>query len=131
MVTAVLLAVVLIPAWLFAPNFPLVLAGAFLMQFMVQGAWGVVPAHINELSPDALRGFFPGFAYQVGVLIASVSPYVETRLGENFGYGRAMGFFAAAVLIVGALVIGLGPEAKGIEFGRGQAAGASPEADRA
>jgi SHS family lactate transporter-like MFS transporter len=130
MVTAVLLALVVIPVWLFAPNFPLVLLGAFLMQFMVQGAWGVVPAHINELSPDILRGFFPGFAYQVGVLIASVSPYVETRLGEHFGYGRAMGVFAAVVLFLGAFVIGFGPEAKGIEFGRGPAAAASPEANR-
>jgi SHS family lactate transporter-like MFS transporter len=120
MVSAVLLAVVLIPLWLFAPNFSLVLVGAFLIQFMVQGAWGVIPAHINELSPDALRGFFPGFAYQIGVLIASISPYVESRLGERFGYGRAMGGFAAVVLIVGAFVIGLGPEAKGAIFGRGE-----------
>jgi SHS family lactate transporter-like MFS transporter len=119
MVTAVLLALLLVPLWMFAPSFPLVLLGAFLMQFMVQGAWGVIPAHINELSPDALRGFFPGFAYQIGVLIASSSPYVESRLGEHFTYAQSMGVFAAAVLIVGAFVIGLGPEAHGAVFGRG------------
>ena len=64
MVTAALLGVVVVPLWVFAPNLSLILAGGFLMQFMVQGAWGVVPAHINELSPDQSRGFFPGLAYQ-------------------------------------------------------------------
>lgn len=126
MVAAVLGGLVLIPLWVFAPNFPLVLLGAFLMQFMVQGAWGVIPAHINELSPDALRGFFPGFAYQLGVLIASSSPYVESLLGEHFSYAQSMGFFAGAVLFIGAFVIGFGPEAKGVVFGRGEPAPAAP-----
>src|SRR5439155_11417114 len=82
MVTALLLGCLLIPIWVFAPNLPLILAGGFLMQFMVQGAWGVIPAHINELSPDTLRGFFPGFAYQLGVLIASGSAYFEARMAH-------------------------------------------------
>ena len=60
MVTALSLGILLIPLWMFAPNLPLIFLGAFLMQFMVQGAWGVIPAHINELSPDQLRGMFPG-----------------------------------------------------------------------
>ena len=59
-----------IPLWAFSPTLGLLVAGAFLMQFMVQGAWGVIPAHITELSPDSVRGFLPGFAYQCGVLIA-------------------------------------------------------------
>lgn len=126
MITAVLGALVLIPLWLFAPTFSLVLTGAFLMQFMVQGAWGVIPAHINELSPDSLRGFFPGFAYQIGVLLTSSSSYWESRLGEHMTYSRAMGYFATAVLIIGAFVIGLGPEAKGIIFGRGEPASPLP-----
>src|SRR5260370_17614483 len=79
MVSALLLGVVMIPLWVFAPNLPLILVGGFLMQFMVQGAWGVIPAHINELSPDQFRGFFPGSAYQFGVRIASGSPYFEAR----------------------------------------------------
>ena len=92
-------------------------AGAFLMQFMVQGAWGVIPAHINELSPGPLRGFFPGFAYQLGVLIASAAPYIEARMTRHFSYGQAMGMFAAAVFIVGAMVIAAGPEAHRVAFG--------------
>jgi len=119
MVTAVLLGVLVIPLWVFAPNLPLILAGGFLMQFLVQGAWGVIPAHINELSPDALRGFFPGLAYQLGVLIAAGSPYLEARMAHYMSYGRAMGIFAVVVLLVGAVVIALGPEAHRAHFGRG------------
>ena len=118
MVTAVLLAALLIPLWIFAPSIPLILSGGFLMQFMVQGAWGVIPAHINELSPDQLRGFFPGLAYQFGVLIASGSPYFEARMAHVMSYSRAMGLFALVVLLTGALVILLGPEEHRVEFGR-------------
>ncbi len=70
-VLALLLAIVVIPLWAFSPALVGLVIGAFLMQFMVQGAWGVIPAHITELSPDNVRGFLPGFAYQCGVLIAS------------------------------------------------------------
>ena len=120
MVTAVVLGVLLIPLWVFAANLSLVLAGGFLMQFMVQGAWGVIPAHINELSPDQLRGFFPGLAYQLGVLIASGSAYFEARMAHSMSYGRAMGLFALIVLVVGAAVIWLGPEEHRVQFGRGE-----------
>jgi SHS family lactate transporter-like MFS transporter len=119
MVTALLLGLLMIPLWVFAPNLPLILAGGFLMQFMVQGAWGVIPAHINELSPDTLRGFFPGLAYQLGVLIAAGSPYLEARMAHHMSYGRAMGIFAVVVLLAGAAVIALGPEAHRAQFGRG------------
>jgi len=118
MVTAVGLALLLTPLWILAPNLPLIVLGAFLMQFMVQGAWGVVPVHINELSPDALRGFFPGFAYQLGVLLASSIGYVEAVLAQHFSYAQSMGTLAALVLVVGAIVIAVGPEAKGVVFGR-------------
>jgi len=118
MVTAALLGVVMIPLWVFAPNLPLILIGGFLMQFMVQGAWGVIPAHINELSPDQLRGFFPGLAYQFGVLIASGSAYFEARMAHLMSYGRAMGLFALVVLLIGAIVIYFGPEDHRAEFGR-------------
>ena len=92
--------------------------GAFLMQFMVQGAWGIVPAHINELAPNALRGFFPGLAYQLGILFASSIVYVEAVLGEHFSYSQAMGLLAAVVTVLAALVVSLGPEAKGVLFGK-------------
>ncbi len=118
MVTAVLLAAALIPLWILAPTTALIVLGAFLMQFMVQGAWGVIPAHINELSPNQLRGFFPGFAYQIGVLCASSIAYIEAALGEHFSYSTAMGLLAAAVLLVGSVVIAVGPEARAAVFGK-------------
>jgi MFS transporter, SHS family, lactate transporter len=116
MVTAALLAAAITPLWILAPNLSLLVLGAFLMQFMVQGAWGVIPAHINELSPASLRGFFPGFAYQLGVLCASGIGYVEAVLGEHFSYTQSMGILAATALLVGAAVIALGPEAHAVSF---------------
>jgi SHS family lactate transporter-like MFS transporter len=116
MVTALLLAAGVVPLWMLAPNMPLVILGGFLMQFMVQGAWGIIPAHINELSPGQLRGFFPGFAYQLGILVASSITYVEAVLGEHFSYAQSMGVLALAVLLIGCIVVALGPEAKGIAF---------------
>ena len=86
------------------------------MQFMVQGAWGVIPAHVNELSPGPLRGFFPGFAYQLGVLIAASAPYIEAVMSRRMGYGQAMGAFAAIAFALGAIVIALGPEAHRVSF---------------
>jgi SHS family lactate transporter-like MFS transporter len=118
MVLAVLLAAAAVPLWLLAPNRPLIVLGAFVMQFMVQGAWGVIPAHINELSPPQLRGFFPGLAYQFGVLIASSIGYLEALLGEHFSYTLSMGCLAIVVLAIGAAVISAGPEAKGVSFTR-------------
>ncbi|HYM22575.1 MAG TPA: MFS transporter [Vicinamibacterales bacterium] len=107
---------VVVPFWVSGANALLVLAGVFLMQFFVQGAWGVIPAHINELSPGQLRGFFPGFAYQLGVLGASSIPYVESALGERFTYGQSMGGLVTVVFIGAILVTALGPEARGVSF---------------
>jgi len=121
MAGAVLGGIALIPLWVFAPSLAWILIGAFALQFMVQGAWGVIPAHINELSPDRLRGFFPGFAYQIGVVIASASAYIEIRLAHSIGYASAMAIFAGTVLIIGAIVIIAGPEAHRITFGRSAA----------
>ena len=114
--TAVALALILIPLWMWAPNIPTIIIGAFLMQFMVTGAWGVMPAHINELSPPQLRGFFPGFVYQMGVLCASSISYIEARLGEHLSYSRAMSMSMVVVLACLLLTIALGPEAKGVAF---------------
>ncbi len=121
MIMAVLGAACMIPLWMFAPNKPLVIVGAMLMQFCVQGAWGVIPAHINELSPPQVRGFFPGFAYQIGVLIASSIAYIEALLGEHFTYAAAMGGLAAGVFLCATIAIWAGPEAKGVLFVRNAA----------
>jgi SHS family lactate transporter-like MFS transporter len=118
MVMAEVAALVLIPLWIFTPQVALIAAGAFLMQFMVQGSWGVIPVHINELSPDRVRGFLPGFAYQVGVLIASGAPYLEALMTRHFSYAQSMGMFAATVLLIGIVVIAAGPEAHRVAFGR-------------
>jgi MFS transporter, SHS family, lactate transporter len=122
-VIAALLAIPAIPLWAYSHSVPMLALGGFLMQFMVQGASGVIPAHINELSPDQLRGFFPGLAYQFGVLIASGSAYFEARMAHLMSYGRAMGLFALVVLLVGAIVIHFGPEDHRAEFGRSAPAG--------
>ena len=114
--TAVALALILIPLWMWAPNIPTIIIGAFLMQFMVTGAWGVMPAHMNELSPPQLRGFFPGFVYQMGVLCASSISYIEARIGEHLSYSRAMSMSMVVVLVCLLFTIALGPEAKGVSF---------------
>jgi MFS transporter, SHS family, lactate transporter len=118
MVRACLGGIFVIPLWVFSPSFALTAVGAFLMQFMVQGAWGVVPAHINELSPDRMRGFLPGFAYQVGVLIAARAPYFQASMAERHSYATVMGTFAGVVMVIAVFVIGFGPEAHRIAFGR-------------
>mgnify|MGYP003350595564 FL=1 len=76
----------------------------------------MLPAHLNELVPGHLRGFVPGFAYQLGMLCAGIVPYLEAVLGEHFTYAQAMGGLAGVALLVGTLVIGLGPEAHGVTF---------------
>jgi SHS family lactate transporter-like MFS transporter len=120
MVRAAIGGIFVIPLWVFSPGIALTAIGAFLMQFMVQGAWGVVPAHINELSPDRMRGFLPGFAYQVGVLIAARAPYFQATMAERFSYASVMGVFAGVVMVIAIFVIGFGPEAHRIAFGRNE-----------
>jgi SHS family lactate transporter-like MFS transporter len=116
MIGAAFGALLVVPLWIAAPTSALIVLGGFLMQFFVQGAWGVIPAHMNELSPAHLRGFVPGFAYQIGMVCAGIAPYIETVMGEHFSYAQSMGYLAAAALILGMIVIGLGPEAHGITF---------------
>src|SRR4029077_11803466 len=95
-VIAALLALPVIPLWAFSRTAPLLALGAFLMQFCVQGAWGVIPAHLTELSPNALRGTFTGFAYQLGNLFASYNATLQSRLAERRGDNYA---FALATVI--------------------------------
>jgi SHS family lactate transporter-like MFS transporter len=110
-------ALVMIPAWAFAPSLPVLVLGAFGMQFMVQGAWGVIPAHITELSPDSVRGFLPGFAYQCGVAVAGLVAVLEAWFAARLTYTWAMALTAGTVFVVCAIVAWLGPERRGITYG--------------
>jgi SHS family lactate transporter-like MFS transporter len=116
MMIAMVCGLLVVPFWIAGQSPWRILVGVFLMQFFVQGAWGVIPAHINELSPGHLRGFFPGFAYQIGVLCASSIPTIEAVLGERFTYKVSMGGLVTAVLIGGLLATYFGPEAHGVTF---------------
>jgi MFS transporter, SHS family, lactate transporter len=118
MIAAVICCLLVVPFWIAGHSLVRIVVGGFLMQVFVQGAWGVVPAHINELSPGQLRAFFPGLAYQLGILFASVIPYLESALGERYSYTQSMGGLMTVVFIAGALIIFFGPEAHGISFRR-------------
>jgi SHS family lactate transporter-like MFS transporter len=119
-VIAALLSLPVIPLWALSTSPVLLAAGAFLMQFFVQGAWGIVPVHLNELSPDTARGTFPGFVYQLGNLLASVNATLQAGLAVQFGgnYGLALATVAGVVAIVIAVLAAMGTEAKGIAFAK-------------
>jgi SHS family lactate transporter-like MFS transporter len=117
MILALACAIAMVPLWAYAPSLALLVAGAFLIQFMVQGAWGIIPAHLSELSPDSVRGFLPGFAYQCGVLLAGAVGYFEALLAERTSYANAMALTAAVVFILAGIVVMLGNENKGVQFG--------------
>jgi SHS family lactate transporter-like MFS transporter len=105
----------MIPMWAFFSTSPVMFAAAvFGLQFMVQGAWGVVPAHLNEISPGDVRGTFPGFTYQVGNLLSAGVPYGQTFLVEHHGwqYGGALALAAVCSAVTIAILINLGPEGR-------------------
>ena len=118
-VIAALLSLPILKLWAFS-NEPWMLGlGAFWLQVMVQGAWGVVPVHLNELSPDAVRATMPGLTYQIGNALGAAVPWLLTMLAEhnNKQYGLTMATFIAVVAVLLAIVTALGPEAKGQKFG--------------
>jgi MFS transporter, SHS family, lactate transporter len=117
MIIALVLALVALPAWAFATSLALLAAGAFVMQFGVQGVFGVVPAHLNELSPPSVRSLFPGVVYQLGTLIGAPSVGLEFALRRPLGYGGALAAFELAAIGILALVCLLGPERKGRDLG--------------
>jgi SHS family lactate transporter-like MFS transporter len=125
-ILAALLSLPVIPLWAFSDSPVMLAIGAFLMQFTVQGAWGVVPVHLNELSPDTARGTFPGFVYQLGNLIASVNATLQALIAAHFGgnYGIALAAVAGTVAIVIAVLTAVGTEAKGVVFAKAKAAAA-------
>jgi MFS transporter, SHS family, lactate transporter len=107
------------PLFAFAPGLVLLTVGAFLMQVVVQGAWGVIPAHLTELSPDEIRGFYPGVTYQLGNLLAAVNLPLQTSLAESHNGRFALFVVIVPVLVAVIVLTAIGREARGIEFGRG------------
>ena len=116
-VAAFVLGALLIPLWAYAPNTALLVVGAFLMQFMVQGAWGVIPAHLAELSPDSVRALLPGFAYQSAGIIASSVVYIEAVYAQKASYATAMALTAISVFVLASVMALVGSERHGQKFG--------------
>ncbi len=116
-VLAFVLAAALIPLWAYAPNMILLVLGAFLMQFMVQGAWGVIPAHLAELSPDSVRALLPGFAYQSAGVIAASAPVIEAVYAQKTSYATAMALLAISVFVLASIMALVGQERHGQKFG--------------
>jgi len=114
-----LIALPIIPLWAFSATPVLLGLGAFLMQVAVQGAWGVIPVHLNELSPDEVRGTFPGFAYQLGNLLASGNAALQAGFAASHGgnYAYALAVVAACAAVVIAVLTYFGPEKHGVMFG--------------
>ncbi len=127
-VIASVIALLMIPLWsglLRIPgvSVPVTIAvGVFLLQFMVQGAWGVIPVHLNELSPPTVRAIFPAFAYQLGNLFAAYIIVLEAQLAQNLGsaklpdYSLALAIFAGGACLAVAILAAVGREAKGVDF---------------
>ena len=123
-IIAAVLSLAVLPLWAFATTAVWLAVGAFLMQVTVQGAWGVIPVHLNELSPDDARGTFPGFVYQLGNLIASVNATLQAGIATYYGgdYAIALAAVAGTVAIVIVVLTAVGTEAKGVAFGGGTGA---------
>ncbi len=117
-VIAAALSLPAIPLWAYSHTFVMLALGAFLMQVMVQGAWGVVPVHLNEMSPPEVRGTFPGLTYQLGNLVVSMAAPLQITLAMGHGgdYRYALATAAAGVAIAIILVVSLGKERKGVAF---------------
>ena len=115
---AALIALPVLPLWAFSQGPVLLALGAFLMQISVQGAWGVIPVHLNEISPDEVRATFPGLVYQLGNLFASVNATLQASLAEthNQDYSMAMAIVAGTVAIVIAVLIPFSRERRGIDM---------------
>ena len=115
---AALIALPVLPLWAFSSGAIALALGAFLMQISVQGAWGVIPVHLNEISPDSIRATFPGLVYQLGNLFAAINLYVQSKIAVAHGdnYGLSLALVAGIVSIVIAGLIMFSPEKRGIDM---------------
>jgi MFS transporter, SHS family, lactate transporter len=118
-IVAALLSIPAIPLWAYSHSIAMLALGGFVMQFMVQGAWGVIPAHLNELSPPAIRGTLPGFAYQVGNLLSSRNSVIQAKITEQQYGGVFAPVLAWTVLMIAGLVAVItwsGRERRGVDM---------------
>jgi len=141
-IIAAVIGLLMIPLWsglLRIPGLSVLITigvGVFLLQFMVQGAWGVIPVHLNELSPDTVRGTFPGFAYQLGNLFAAWIVTIETIVAQSVGsvkapnFSVALAIFSAGAFLAVIIFTAIGREAKGIEFKKSASAEIAAEGGR-
>jgi len=112
----------IVPLFAYSHSAAMLCLGAFLMQVVVQGAWGVIPAHLTELSPDAIRGFYPGVTYQLGNLLAAFNLPIQEHLAASHGYPFALAATIVPVLIAVAVLTLIGKDATGLEFGTDRSA---------
>jgi len=124
-VGAASLGIFAIPLWVFSPSVALLGLGAFVLQFFVQGAWGVVPIHLNELSPRDVRGTFPGLTYQIGNLFSAGAAQMEGAFAKSTfplrahggaDYAKALAIIMLLVFAAVGLIAALGPERRGADF---------------
>lgn len=116
------LALPIVPLFAYSRSAAMLCLGSFLMQICVQGAWGVIPAHLSEMSPDAIRGLYPGVTYQLGNLLAAFNLPIQERLAESHGYPFALAATIVPVLIAVAVLTLVGKDATGIRFGTAESA---------
>ena len=113
-----LLALPVVPIFAYSEAAGMLVLGSFLMQLLVQGAWGVIPAHLTEMSPDSIRGFYPGVTYQLGNVLAALNLPIQEHLAASHGYPFALTVTIVPVLVIVAGLVLVGKEAKGVDFGR-------------
>jgi len=116
-IIAAIFGLLVLPLFAYSTTTAWLAVSAFLMQFFVQGAWGVVPAHLTEMSPDAIRAFYPGVTYQLGNLLAALNLPLQEHLADSHGYGFAFAVVMAPVFIAVIVLTALGGEARGVSFG--------------
>lgn len=119
MIAALGVSLCVIPFWAFGTKLMILTVGAVLMQAGVQGAWGIIPVHLNELAPDSVRGLMPGLAYQLGILFAAPTSTIEHALRDRFGYGGALAGFELVVILTLTVILFFGREEKGRSFHSG------------
>lgn len=117
MMLAALLAIPAVPLWMYGSSLVWLAAGAFLIQMMIQGAWGVVPSHLNELAPAAVRGTLPGVVYQAGNLLAALTPAAQGWMAARCGgLTTAMSIWIVVVALLLTFLVWVGPEAKDVSL---------------